>query len=914
MGKSGFDLLHIYGHGQDMLLRNFLRSTALLGFGALISGWVLAQPLNRDVAPEINLPVQPGGFGYRVLPVLSGLSSPVAIVQEPGQTNRLYIVEQVGRITVITNLMSPNRTTFLNLATPQQTVSGGEQGMLGLAFHPNYADNGRFFVFRTVTASTRGAPNRLHDRLSEFRVSPDNPNQALTDERILFQQNDRADNHNGGDVHFGPDGYLYVSLGDEGGGNDPWDNGQTISKNFFSSILRLDVDERPGSLLPNSHPANEDFLGNYHVPPDNPYVGATHFNGRPLIPAMIRTEFWNIGLRNPWRFSFDPMTGELWIGDVGQGQRESIVVTSSGANHGWAFREGTIAGPRVGQMPQDFLINPDHRHAPPVYAYSHGSGFMEGRSVTGGVVYRGNRLSQIYGWYVYSDYVSGNVWALRRRAVPGHAPEVRRIMGRGGISGFGVDPSNGDILLANHGAGTIERLDYLPAFIGEPLPETLEETGAFADLETLEPAPGLVPYDVNLSFWSDNALKKRWVAVPAGGHLGFREDGAWESPVGTVWVKHFEIETEVGNPESRRRLETRFLVRNSGGVYGVTYRWDSPTSAVLVGEAGEDEDIEIQEGEEFRTQTWRYPGRSECLACHTPSSGGVLSFQTAQLNRDFTYPDGTITNQILALASAGYFQEPPEHLAGLRAHATPDDADVALEARVRSYLAVNCAGCHNGNAVGSGLFDARIETATDLAGLINGTLRTAAEGDERRVIVPGDEAHSWLLTRMSVRGSGQMPPIASNIPDPQGVALLKEWIAALVDRQSYAEWVDELLDDEAFNDLRVDRDSDGDGASDHLEYLTRTDPIDSTDAWGISMTSGDLIEESEGQRELLLRFVQPASVAYEIQWAQDLQGAPWELVPLNANRPYFPATDRDIEVNLSNGGDGGFYRVRLFGP
>jgi len=175
-----------------------------------------AQVPPRDPGAQLNFPLQPGSFGYtfeNAFPTLA-FTSPIAIVSPPGETNRLFVVEQAGRIRVIPNLANPTLETFLELRT--NTVTGGEQGMLGLAFHPGYATNGRFFVFRTVTSTTRGATNRPHQRISEFRVSPGNANRTDNFEKILLQQADDANNHNGGELVFGPDGYLYASLGDEG--------------------------------------------------------------------------------------------------------------------------------------------------------------------------------------------------------------------------------------------------------------------------------------------------------------------------------------------------------------------------------------------------------------------------------------------------------------------------------------------------------------------------------------------------------------------------------------------------------------------------------------------------------------------------------------------------------------------------
>lgn len=550
-----------------------------------------AGALPPPTAAGLKLPENPGSFGYRFIDAFPGLAvtNPVVITAPRGETNRLFIVEQAGRIVVITNLAQPTRTVFLDLT--RRTLSGGEQGLLGLAFHPDYARNGQFFVFRTLnwTPPDAGMAYRM-DRLSRFQVHPDRPQAAdPNSEVMLFQEFDEASNHNGGDLHFGLDGYLYVALGDEGGANDQFNNGQRIDRDFFAGLLRLDVDKRPGSLPPNPHEplalSSHYVTDNYAIPPDNPYVGATTFNGRTVNTNRLRTEFWAVGLRNPWRFSFDAAGGELWVADVGQDRWESIFVSRAGANHGWAFREGNAAGARSSATPAGFLTNPAFNHVPPVHVYGHGGGPTQGNSVTGGLVYRGRRLAPLHGAYVFADYVSGNVWALWRQT--GAAPRVQRLTGQGGISAFGTDPRNGDLLAAAHSGNRLLRLTYSTTFTGEPLPPTLADTGAFSDLATLAPAPGVVPYEINHPFWSDGAAKRRWFALGSTNRLlGFREHGAWEAPPGTVWVKHFDLELTNGVPASARRLETRFLVRNANGVHGLTYRWDSPTNATLVPEDG----------------------------------------------------------------------------------------------------------------------------------------------------------------------------------------------------------------------------------------------------------------------------------------------------------------------------------------
>lgn len=875
---------------------------------------------NRIPSPPLRLPAAPASG---LEPALGALrfTSPVALATPPGETNRLFVVEQPGRIIVITNLANPTRTIFLDLTS--STVSGGEQGLLGLAFHPNYATNGRFFVFRTLTATTAGNANRLHDRLSEFRASAATPHRADPTEKVLFQQYDQASNHNGGDLHFGPDGFLYVSLGDEGGANDQYGNGQTITRDFFAGLLRLDVDQRADSLPPNPHPANQAFLGNYRVPADNPYVGAATFLGRPITdPSTVRTEFFAVGLRNPWRFSFDPGTGELWIGDVGQNARESVVISGPGANHGWPFREGPIAGPRSGSAPPGFSTDPTFRHTPPLHSYSHGSSATQGRSITGGVVYRGSRYPELVGAYVYADYVSGNVWALRRTE-GGGPPQVQRLLGETGISAFGTDPRDGDILIADLDSGRILKL--VPgATDGQPLPATLSDTGAFTRTETLEPAAGVVPYEVNLPFWSDGAVKQRWFHVPGSQRLGFTPTGPWLSPTGSVWVKHFELPLSGLPGAARRRVETRFLVRNKDGVYGITYRWNSATNAVLVPDEGEEATFEVQDPDGPRQVRWRFPSRAECLACHNAAAGGVLSFTTAQLARPVPGPDGSTLHQVQALANAGYLLNPPSYPDAFYRHPDPTDPRVSIEARVRSYLEVNCAPCHRpGGTLAAGFFDARLETPTDLTSLILGPLNDTPPGEPPwRVIVPGNPERSMLLHRTRSAEGDRMPPISSGVIDDRAVALLQQWIAALPSRPSYDEWRQEQLGAGAPSDPDLQRDEDADGASDYLEFLSGSDPRRPGDGWGLRLEPDPSARPGSDRGPYRLRFVHPANTRIQLEATTDLGRGAWEPWAPPGTDLDVPTEDTTRDLPLPGAGeapsparrDAFFLRARLARP
>ncbi|HEX5221002.1 MAG TPA: PQQ-dependent sugar dehydrogenase [Verrucomicrobiae bacterium] len=851
------------------------------------------------------MPATPPQFGYTLanaFPTVS-LTQPVCITSPPGETNRLFILEKGGNIVVITNLTAPTRTVFMSLTV----MSDSESGLIGMAFHPGYATNGYFYIFSSRNLNTTQGNGR-HQCISRFQTSPPNANTASpATEQFLIRQFDTAGNHNGGDLHFGPDGYLYASVGDEGPQYNGAGNAQVITNKFFSAILRIDVDKRPGNLLPNPHPANS---VNYSIPIDNPYVGLTNFNGVPVNPSAIRTEFYSIGYRNPWRMSFDPATGFLYVADVGQDRYEEVSIITNGANAGWAYYEGKqLAKPLYSGQPT-ILTNPPPGLTMPIQDYAHGSGTFQGNSISGGIVYRGSRISQLYGAYVFGDYTSGNIWFLRydgSNTVP-----FQRITGAITPVAFGRDPRNGDVLVAQYNNGQIGRLDYSGVPSGAPLPPTLADTGAFSDLATLTPNPGIVSYDLNVPFWSDRALKTRWFSIPNPDlDIGFNANANWQFSSGTVWIKHFELELTNGVPNSRKRLETRFIVRNTNGSYGVTYRWTTPpTNALLVAEEGLDEVFTNYTGGGaiLSTQVWHYPSRSECLACHTVQGGHALGFNTAQLNRDFDY-NGTVTNQIEALRLAGYFSNnvPNRFLLPALAHATNNA--VSLEYRARSYFAANCAQCHQPSGVASALWDARISTPGPFNGIINSPVNNDFGNTNNRVVVPGSLSNSVLFQRVANLGPNHMPPLATSVINTQAVNLLAAWITnGLANYQSYPAW--QMVYFGSTNAATVQQlaDPDADGAKNYLEYLTGTVPTNAASAWGIS------VAPSNGNVQIIVP--QVANRAFEIQRTTDLLNSnSWSPLNLPANAPFFPITNRTAIVEEPiQPGTPTYYRARVYEP
>lgn len=348
---------------------------------------------------------------FQLTPVATGLANPLFVGHAGDGTQRLFIVEQDGIIRVLQSGQS-TATIFLDIRTRIATI--GEQGLLGLAFHPQYPTNGRFFVF--YTRAEDGAIV-----IAEYRVSADPDIAALTEQVLLTIPHPANTNHNGGMLAFGLDGYLYVGVGDGGGGNDEPNNAQSLDV-LLGKILRIDVD-RPAPGTP------------YSSPPDNPFVNA---------PG--RDEIFAFGFRNPWRFSFDRTTGEPWIGDVGQDEREEIDRSLvKGGNYGWRIYEGfrcTNLGPS--------LCNPSD-YVDPVLDYSHTRGRC---SVTGGYVYRGSRGTLPAGVYVYGDFCSGEIFVTN-----GERQSVLMYSAMN-ISSFGED-EQGELYVVDRG-GTVSRIESMP--------------------------------------------------------------------------------------------------------------------------------------------------------------------------------------------------------------------------------------------------------------------------------------------------------------------------------------------------------------------------------------------------------------------------------------------------------------------
>lgn len=408
---------------------SLLMVCAILCF-APVSNLINSPDLARSAAQQISWPT------ISIQAWVGNLERPVTITHPGDGSGRVFVVEQPGRIWIIENgLVKP--APFLDIQ--DQVKCCREEGLLGLAFPPQYAEKGHFYVYYTRLDG--------NNQVSRFHISADNDiADPGSEEEILFLHHPSYENHNGGQLAFGPDGYLYIGTGDGGGGGDPDENAQDL-ESLLGKILRIDVESAgstpisgefsfyfPLLIVGNDIPAKA-----YSIPPDNPF----------LNDAQARPEIWAVGLRNPWRFSFDSASGDLYIADVGQNLREEVnfqPASSTGAeNYGWNILEGSLC-----YSPSTSCVAPAN-YTPPVAEYGHDLGC----SVTGGEVYRGNQYPTLQGFYLYGDFCSGRIWGLANEGSGWQSQEL--LVSTLRISTFGSD-EDGNLYVADLATGQIYRI------------------------------------------------------------------------------------------------------------------------------------------------------------------------------------------------------------------------------------------------------------------------------------------------------------------------------------------------------------------------------------------------------------------------------------------------------------------------
>jgi uncharacterized repeat protein (TIGR03806 family) len=656
-------------------------------------------------------------------------SSPVAMLQAPDDASRWFVLEQGGAVRKF-DVANPAIATFVDITA--RVRSGGEMGLLGMAFHPDFPTDPR--VFLSYTTGT----NPLVSRISSFVTRDGGVTLDAGSEQILLTVNQPEENHNGGNIAFGPDGDLYIGFGDGGGGGDQHGNpgnGQRLTT-LLGKMLRIDVDAGAP----------------YAIPPTNPFAQNA------ACPAGGRTsgecpEIYAWGFRNPWRWSFDRTSGELWVADVGQNLWEEVDQVTLGGNYGWRCREGA----------HDFNMSGcSGGYVDPVAEYDH----TLGDSITGGYVYRGTQVSALAGHYLFADFGSGRIWAwIAENATTPRQPTQLLDTGLN-ISSFGQG-TDGELYVVNYG-GTLHRISFESSGTGGPVPSTLSATGCVSAANAAQPAAGLIPYTVNAPYWSDGATKERWLALPDAQRITVQPDGDWEPPNGTVLMQNFRV--------GGRLIETRLFMRHPDSIWGgYTYSWNAQQTDATLLQGGAQRDI-------GNGQTWIFPSEAQCLQCHTSIAGRSLGLETAQLNRSLTYPQtGRSANQLTTLNHIDVLT--PQIVDAATQPSLPDPADstASVASRARAYLHTNCSQCHRPGGPTPSAMDLRYTTSLAATNTCNASPQSGdlGLGANARLIAPGSATNSLIVNRMNRRDQNAMPPLASNRVDTAGVALLTQWIDSL---------------------------------------------------------------------------------------------------------------------------------------
>jgi len=668
-----------------------------------------------------------------------GFFKPLRMVQRPGSSSHWYVMEQPGRIWRFPNQKNTalsSRTLFLDIRSQVQD-GPNEAGLLGMAFHPQFAQNGFVFLSYTTQIGSDLVSRITRMTSPDGGVTLDEESEeivlSLTQPKINGQV---LSNHNGGNIDFGPDGFLYIGFGDGGSANDPFGHGQNTNTRF-GTLLRINVDDFPANA-----PAGQRFS----IPLDNPFA-----NGQGGLP-----EIYAYGLRNPWRFSFDQQNGALWLGDVGQNAVEEIDIIENGGNYGWDAKEG----------PNCFSENPcdDPQFIDPVFSYSQQPG--NNRSVTGGFVYRGTDIPGLTGSYVYGDFVSGRMWALSP-STTSDGWTNKLLLNTGVNIGSFAQGHDGEVYVLDFG-GTIQKIVKQPTEVVDTFPKKLSETGCFDADDPTQPAPGLIPYDVNMPLWSDNADKRRFLALPTGKKITIQSDGDFLFPTGTVLVKEFSL--------GGKRIETRLLIRHEdGGWAGYTYEWNSTETDATLLKAGKTVTVSGQQ--------WDIPSRADCSTCHTAAAGRALGAEFLQINGMFTYPSTNRTaNQMRTWSHIGLFSNSlvsdPEDLPHL-----PTMNEVAsAEATAKAYLHSNCSNCHRPGGPGRSDADFRFLVPFGDMKVCDKTPEGSSMGiPGASLLSPGEPDKSIIVQRLLATDQNRMPPLGSSIVHGEGVDILSDWVNSVTD-------------------------------------------------------------------------------------------------------------------------------------
>ncbi|WP_161604358.1 PQQ-dependent sugar dehydrogenase [Roseiconus nitratireducens] len=679
----------------------------------------------------------------RVFPKLQ-FTAPVELMMLGG-TGRMAVLESSGRLHTFEIDGDPDSA---DLAGELRTHVDKFQSALGFGVHPQFDQNRQ--VFLVYTRGQGSLPDGT--RLSRFRMTDANPPQLdFASEEIVLTWH--SGGHNGSAIRFDHRGLLYFSAGDGATPFPPdeFDVSQDLS-DLRSTICRIDVDHSDGDR-------------GYTIPADNPFVD---------LPGA-RGEIWAYGFRNPWRFDLIPGTDRILCGDVGWELWELVFEVRRGGNYGWSLFEG----------PQRIRSDLEQGPTPiqkPVVAYPH----TVGQSITGGLVYRGTELPSLRDAFLYGDWVTGRLWGLRHDE---SGVTWNPVLAETGlqITSFAQRP-DGEVLVLSYDGG-IYQLEKNPlAGKTTDFPRKLSETGLFRSTRSLQPSPGVIPYQIAAQAYQDGARGEFVIGIPGNGSAvpAARWTG-WKFPAGTVFAKTISLESFNDGQPTRRRVETQLLHFDGLMWHPYSYAWNpEQTDAALVDAAGETLQVSLRDADgQLRSVDWTISNRAQCQTCHKRWHGGGIGFKLENLSLD---SDSQSSSQLRQLIELGVLNEKRVEQFEVRAMVDPHDSTADLDRRARSYLTANCAHCHRREGGGTAPLELVFSKQTSE---INAVGETPTQGDfgitGANVIRPGDPYHSVLFYRMATSGPGHMPKLWQRDNDLAGLRLIHDWIASMPNGETTAD-------------------------------------------------------------------------------------------------------------------------------
>lgn len=675
-------------------------------------------------------------FPYEAEKVMD-IESPSELVFVPA-TQNAFVITWLGRIFYIENFGEDGQVITESMdftAKVSNSITSGEdrreEGAFSIVLDPNFAINGYIYISYASSAAiqtiferyTFNSGTKLIDEASVMNVLT-----VDVEERI----------HKGGHMLFDAENYLVIGTGDGGTDFDSANNAQNLDS-LKGKILRVDVSSLP-----------------YLIPPTNPFVG----------DAGVKEEIFAYGFRHPWRFSINPVTQELWVGDVGSNVFEELDIVKSGKNYGWPRYEGF-----------NYIVREDVSitgHAKPIAEFERTD--SDTNCIIGGEFYYGATLGDIYGKYLFEDCRSGLISAVDYDDVGKTVVSIEPLAYfPSTISSMKVH--NNDVyILSFDQAGAIYKLNKTNADITfQDVPQKLSKTGLFKDVKTLEPEDFLQEYEVISPLWSDGAEKYRWIALPKGERIHFDENDPWTFPKGTILVKHFEIK----NNQGTKRLETRVMFRHNSRWQGYSYAWnEDQTEAYLTVNSHTDT---VTFGDD--TLEWYFPDSQTCVRCHTEVSGTILGVGTLQINKksNWKYKSGYYSNQLKVWDLAGLFSNNLPDTNSMSSLAAVDASGRSSTDIVKSYLHSNCSHCHQPGGPTVLNMDLRYKIPLQDMNIVNVVPSTEDFGlSSPHIVEPGNPDDSTLWIRINNTSKGKrMPPLSTAKDYDEMFEKIREWIENL---------------------------------------------------------------------------------------------------------------------------------------